>query len=164
MIKDFLYRQLKPEDFRTLASIVEDLKKHRGAWPFVQAVNPAEAPDYYLVISEPMGESFLLHTGRSPVSEPRQAPNFHNFFGEVLAELFAESYDVALVWLYCVHAMKISLFEDIKSCSVSVCTRNFGCYFWFVFYHIFERIFRNIAGDLLRSLFSDGLAVGLLSN
>lgn len=28
---------------------------HKSAWPFMEPVDPEEAPDYYKVIKEPMG-------------------------------------------------------------------------------------------------------------
>lgn len=28
---------------------------HKSAWPFMEPVDPNEAPDYYKVIKEPMG-------------------------------------------------------------------------------------------------------------
>lgn len=29
---------------------------HKNAWPFMEPVDPTEAPDYYKVIKEPMGK------------------------------------------------------------------------------------------------------------
>lgn len=29
---------------------------HKSAWPFMEPVDPNEAPDYYKVIKEPMGK------------------------------------------------------------------------------------------------------------
>lgn len=29
---------------------------HKSAWPFMEPVDPEEAPDYYKVIKEPMGK------------------------------------------------------------------------------------------------------------
>lgn len=29
---------------------------HKSAWPFMEPVDPTEAPDYYKVIKEPMGK------------------------------------------------------------------------------------------------------------
>lgn len=31
---------------------------HKSAWPFMEPVDPHEAPDYYKVIKEPMGKIF----------------------------------------------------------------------------------------------------------
>lgn len=31
------------------------LQAHKNAWPFMEPVDPEEAPDYYKVIKEPMG-------------------------------------------------------------------------------------------------------------
>lgn len=31
-------------------------KAHKSAWPFMEPVDPNEAPDYYKVIKEPMGK------------------------------------------------------------------------------------------------------------
>ena len=33
------------------------LQSHKSAWPFIEPVDPTEAPDYYKVIKEPMGKS-----------------------------------------------------------------------------------------------------------
>lgn len=32
------------------------LQSHKSAWPFMEPVDPEEAPDYYKVIKEPMGK------------------------------------------------------------------------------------------------------------
>lgn len=32
------------------------LQAHKSAWPFMEPVDPNEAPDYYKVIKEPMGK------------------------------------------------------------------------------------------------------------
>lgn len=29
---------------------------HKSAWPFMEPVDPEEAPDYYNVVKEPMGK------------------------------------------------------------------------------------------------------------
>lgn len=34
---------------------------HKSAWPFMEPVDPNEAPDYYKVIKEPMGEYHNLY-------------------------------------------------------------------------------------------------------
>lgn len=34
-----------------------DHQAHKMAWPFLEPVDPNDAPDYYGVIKEPMGES-----------------------------------------------------------------------------------------------------------
>lgn len=33
---------------------------HKSAWPFMEPVDPNEAPDYYKVIKEPMGNLLLF--------------------------------------------------------------------------------------------------------
>lgn len=33
---------------------------HKSAWPFMEPVDPNEAPDYYKVIKEPMGNFWLF--------------------------------------------------------------------------------------------------------
>lgn len=37
------------------------LQLHKSAWPFMEPVDPTEAPDYYKVIKEPMGKYYFLH-------------------------------------------------------------------------------------------------------
>lgn len=32
------------------------LQSHKSAWPFMEPVDPGEAPDYYRVIKDPMGK------------------------------------------------------------------------------------------------------------
>lgn len=34
-------------------------QSHKMAWPFLEPVDPHDAPDYYRVIKEPMGEKIL---------------------------------------------------------------------------------------------------------
>lgn len=36
------------------------LQMHKSAWPFMEPVDPTEAPDYYKVIKEPMGMSIVF--------------------------------------------------------------------------------------------------------
>lgn len=36
---------------------------HKMAWPFLEPVDPNDAPDYYGVIKEPMGKCVLSHLG-----------------------------------------------------------------------------------------------------
>ena len=39
--------------------IASSLQTHKMAWPFLEPVDPSDAPDYYRVIKEPMGEQQL---------------------------------------------------------------------------------------------------------
>lgn len=44
-----------------LKFILSDYQAHKMAWPFLEPVDPNDAPDYYGVIKEPMGKrSFLI--------------------------------------------------------------------------------------------------------
>lgn len=45
-------------DFYELIELL--LKAHKSAWPFMEPVDPTEAPDYYRVIKEPMGKCLLF--------------------------------------------------------------------------------------------------------
>lgn len=44
--------------FKTLflKSFLVVQQSHKMAWPFLEPVDPHDAPDYYRVIKEPMGE------------------------------------------------------------------------------------------------------------
>ena len=51
-----------------MESILSDLQAHPQAWPFKEPVNAQEVPNYYDVIQNPMGQSYLIflsHSGRS---------------------------------------------------------------------------------------------------
>ena len=39
----------------SINSIFYFVQAHKSAWPFMEPVDPNEAPDYYKVIKEPMG-------------------------------------------------------------------------------------------------------------
>ena len=49
-----------------MEKLLSDLKAHSHAWPFQQPVNEKEVPDYYDVITSPMGASFSLTPLFSP--------------------------------------------------------------------------------------------------
>ena len=36
------------------------MQTHKSAWPFMEPVDPNEAPDYYKVIKEPMGKNISM--------------------------------------------------------------------------------------------------------
>lgn len=40
---------------KLLSLLIFSLQAHKSAWPFMEPVDPEEAPDYYKVIKEPMG-------------------------------------------------------------------------------------------------------------
>lgn len=50
----------RPGHYQTLQILLTEMQNHPSAWPFVQAVNREEVPDYYEVIKEPMGKSCLF--------------------------------------------------------------------------------------------------------
>ncbi|XP_062970098.1 histone acetyltransferase KAT2B isoform X2 [Cynocephalus volans] len=52
--------------YSTLKSILQQVKSHQSAWPFMEPVKRTEAPGYYEVIRFPMGPS--LSSGTLPVS------------------------------------------------------------------------------------------------
>ncbi|XP_039292245.1 nucleosome-remodeling factor subunit NURF301 isoform X2 [Nilaparvata lugens] len=47
-------KNLNTKDFEALKKLIKQLQTHKSAWPFMEPVDPAEAPDYYKVIKEPM--------------------------------------------------------------------------------------------------------------
>lgn len=49
-------KELTPKDFEHLKRLVKQIQMHKNAWPFMEPVDPREAPTYYKIIKEPMGE------------------------------------------------------------------------------------------------------------
>lgn len=47
-------KNLSSKDFDGLRKLIKQLQTHKSAWPFMEPVDPNEAPDYYKVIKEPM--------------------------------------------------------------------------------------------------------------
>ncbi|XP_071445006.1 nucleosome-remodeling factor subunit NURF301 isoform X3 [Hetaerina americana] len=47
-------RPLTQKDFEPLRKLMKQMQTHKCAWPFMEPVDPTEAPDYYKVIREPM--------------------------------------------------------------------------------------------------------------
>ncbi|XP_077110815.1 nucleosome-remodeling factor subunit BPTF isoform X2 [Ranitomeya variabilis] len=45
---------LTDKDYEGLKRVLRSLQAHKMAWPFLEAVDPEDAPDYYAVIKEPM--------------------------------------------------------------------------------------------------------------
>ncbi|XP_014678666.1 PREDICTED: nucleosome-remodeling factor subunit BPTF-like, partial [Priapulus caudatus] len=50
---------LSSDDYDQLKGLLNGLKSHSMAWLFMEPVNPAEAPDYYTVVREPMDLSTI---------------------------------------------------------------------------------------------------------
>lgn len=48
-------KELTPKDIENLRRLVKQIQLHKNAWPFMEPVDPREAPTYYKVIKEPMG-------------------------------------------------------------------------------------------------------------
>lgn len=48
-------KELTLKDFENLKRLVKQIQLHKNAWPFMEPVDPREAPTYYKVIKEPMG-------------------------------------------------------------------------------------------------------------
>lgn len=48
-------KELSAKDFENLKRLVKQIQLHKNAWPFMEPVDPREAPTYYKVIKEPMG-------------------------------------------------------------------------------------------------------------
>ncbi|KPJ15071.1 hypothetical protein RR48_09098 [Papilio machaon] len=47
-------KELTAKDFENLKRLVKQIQLHKNAWPFMEPVDPREAPTYYKVIKEPM--------------------------------------------------------------------------------------------------------------
>ncbi|KAH8303808.1 hypothetical protein KR018_008184 [Drosophila ironensis] len=47
-------KTLTSREIDELKSIIKQIQSHKSAWPFMEPVDPDEAPDYYKVIKEPM--------------------------------------------------------------------------------------------------------------
>ncbi|XP_063816886.1 nucleosome-remodeling factor subunit BPTF isoform X2 [Pseudophryne corroboree] len=50
---------LTDKDYEGLKRVLRSLQTHKMAWPFLEAVDPEDAPDYYVVIKEPMDLSTM---------------------------------------------------------------------------------------------------------
>ncbi|KAI4894845.1 hypothetical protein NFI96_018288, partial [Prochilodus magdalenae] len=50
---------LTEKDYEGLRRILRSLQAHKMAWPFLEPVDPVDAPDYYGVIKEPMDLSTM---------------------------------------------------------------------------------------------------------
>ncbi len=42
-----------------LKAALQSIKSHHSAWPFLKPVDPDDVPDYYEVITDPIGTSFF---------------------------------------------------------------------------------------------------------
>lgn len=49
-------KPLTPQEFEHLKRLLKQIAAHKSSWPFMEPVDPKEAPDYYKVIKDPMGE------------------------------------------------------------------------------------------------------------
>ncbi|XP_050072820.1 uncharacterized protein LOC126560913 [Anopheles maculipalpis] len=47
-------KPLSMREFENLKKLIKQIQQHKSAWPFMEPVDPNEAPDYYRVIKEPM--------------------------------------------------------------------------------------------------------------
>ncbi|XP_075701789.1 nucleosome-remodeling factor subunit BPTF isoform X2 [Rhinoderma darwinii] len=56
---------LTDKDYEGLKRVLRSLQAHKMAWPFLEAVDPEDAPDYYAVIKEPMDLSTMEERIRS---------------------------------------------------------------------------------------------------
>jgi len=45
---------LNQQDNDDLLKLIKQIQSHKSAWPFMEPVDPHEAPDYYNVVKEPM--------------------------------------------------------------------------------------------------------------
>ncbi|XP_069807678.1 nucleosome-remodeling factor subunit BPTF isoform X3 [Dendropsophus ebraccatus] len=56
---------LTDKDYEGLKRVLRSLQTHKMAWPFLEAVDPEDAPDYYAVIKEPMDLATMEERVRS---------------------------------------------------------------------------------------------------
>ncbi|KAG9470855.1 hypothetical protein GDO78_016589 [Eleutherodactylus coqui] len=56
---------LTDKDYEGLKRVLRSLQAHKMAWPFLEAVDPEDAPDYYVVIKEPMDLATMEERVRS---------------------------------------------------------------------------------------------------
>ncbi|XP_045474832.1 nucleosome-remodeling factor subunit NURF301 isoform X2 [Harmonia axyridis] len=54
-------KDLTQKDYDGLKKLIKQLQMHKSAWPFMEPVDPNEAPDYYKVIKEPMDLQKVEH-------------------------------------------------------------------------------------------------------
>ncbi|XP_063359454.1 nucleosome-remodeling factor subunit NURF301 [Cydia amplana] len=47
-------KELTMKDFENLKRLIKQIQLHKNAWPFMEPVDPREAPTYYKIIKEPM--------------------------------------------------------------------------------------------------------------
>lgn len=47
-------KELTHKDFENLKRLIKQIQLHKSAWPFMEPVDPREAPTYYKIIKEPM--------------------------------------------------------------------------------------------------------------
>lgn len=53
------------KDFENLRRLVKQIQSHKNAWPFMEPVDPREAPTYYKIIKEPMGKIKYFYPNRT---------------------------------------------------------------------------------------------------
>lgn len=53
-------KTLEAKDYPLLGKLLKLIQSHKSAWPFLEPVDPAEAPNYYRVVKEPMGKCFYI--------------------------------------------------------------------------------------------------------
>lgn len=46
---------LERPDFELIWRVLDSLKDHRTSWPFLEAVDQKDHPEYYSIIKKPMG-------------------------------------------------------------------------------------------------------------
>ncbi|XP_046680998.1 nucleosome-remodeling factor subunit NURF301-like [Homalodisca vitripennis] len=71
-------KNLNTKDFEALRKLIKQLQSHKSAWPFMEPVDPTEAPDYYKVIKEPMD----LQTIELRITD-RQYKKLSEFIGDM---------------------------------------------------------------------------------
>lgn len=49
-------KPLTGQEYEHLKRLIKQITSHKSAWPFMEPVDPKEAPDYYTLVTEPMGK------------------------------------------------------------------------------------------------------------
>ena len=57
----------------TLRTLLQNMRQHSAAWPFLSPVDPSDVPDYYEFIKYPMGRSWGIAVATEVQTQRRDA-------------------------------------------------------------------------------------------